>query len=337
MARWQVYRSVDLVVHVHGGNDTGRWVTEIIAPSVEEDGARFIVHRLFGARPDAPDDRARVLSEPQRPMLDRLLAADPTFTAEAWHRRADTHRPLAARCAARNEAWWSEMFSFVAMVPVAGVALAVAILIGGAFACVAASTMPARGRASGPSSTAATTTPSMLHGLGGQRIAVALAVGFVVLLLTRWPLLAVAAALLTAVWGRLLHDERADDERRRIEGIAKWLEDLRDTLRGSSVGAEEALEQVAARPPAAIRDPLATYVFRRRQGFRTEDALIDLADGLAHPTSDAAIAAIRLVVSGTAGAGRLYRTVTALAAAARATRCAPANGSTAPAPCTRRR
>lgn len=95
MARWQVYRSVDLVVHVHGGNDTGRWVTEIVAPSVEEDGARFIVHRLFGAWPDAPDDRARVLSEPQRPMLDRLLAADRSFTADAWHRRVDTHRPIA--------------------------------------------------------------------------------------------------------------------------------------------------------------------------------------------------------------------------------------------------
>jgi hypothetical protein len=206
---------------------------------------------------------------------------------------------------------------FVAMVPAAGIALAVAILIGGAFACVAASTMPTRGRASGPPSTVATAAPSMVHGLGGQRIACSLAVGFVVLLVTRWPLLAIAAALLTAVWGRLLHDERAADERRRVEGIAKWLEDLRDTLRGSSVGAEEALEQVAMRPPAAIRDPLATYVFRRRQGFRTEDALIDLADGLAHPTSDAAIAAIRLVVSGTAGAGRLYRTVSALAAAAR--------------------
>jgi hypothetical protein len=157
----------------------------------------------------------------------------------------------------------------------------------------------------------------MLSGLGGQRIAIGVAVGFVVLLITRWPLLALAAAALTTVWGRLLKDERADAERLRIEGIAKWLEDLRDTLRGSSVGAEEALEHVASRPPAAIREPLATFVFRRRQGFRTEDALTDLADGLAHPTSDAAIAAIRLVITGTAGAGRLYRTVSALASAAR--------------------
>ncbi len=93
-ARWQVHRSVDLVVHTHGDNERGRWVTEIVAPSVEEDGGRFVLHRLMGARPDAADGRARTLSEPQRPMLDRLLAADPAFSADWWHHRHETHRPL---------------------------------------------------------------------------------------------------------------------------------------------------------------------------------------------------------------------------------------------------
>jgi Flp pilus assembly CpaF family ATPase len=97
MARWQVYRSVDLVVHVQGDNRTGRWVGEIVAPSVEEDGARFIVHRLMGTVPGAPDGRARVLSEPQRPMLDRLCTADPTFSATPWHRRDETYAPLTRR------------------------------------------------------------------------------------------------------------------------------------------------------------------------------------------------------------------------------------------------
>ena len=45
--------------------------------------------------------------------------------------------------------------------------------------------------------------------------------------------------------------------------------------------------------------------------------MADLADDLAHPTSDAAIAALRLVVGGSTSAGRLYGTVDALAAAAR--------------------
>lgn len=154
-------------------------------------------------------------------------------------------------------------------------------------------------------------------GPAGGRLAVALAVGVLVLLATRWVALAALAAGLVTMWGRLLHDRAADAERERVEGIAKWLEDLRDTLRGSSLGAEEALEQVAARPPESIAEPLRSFVHRRRQGFRTDDALLDLADDLAHPTADAAIAAIRLVVGGVAGAGRLHPTVEALAAAAR--------------------
>lgn len=94
MARWQVYRSVDLVVHVTGDNRTGRYVTEIAAPSVEEDGARFILHRICSPRADAADRRARPAAEPQRPMLERLSAASPEFSTYWWHSAADSHQPL---------------------------------------------------------------------------------------------------------------------------------------------------------------------------------------------------------------------------------------------------
>lgn len=202
-------------------------------------------------------------------------------------------------------------------VPATAVALAVAIVVGGAVACVARALTahdPAR-----PTTAASKTAGRRIAGqhIAGQHIAVGVAVGFVVLLATRWPVLAAIVAVLTIMWPRLMHDVSADAERQRLEGIAKWLEDLRDTLRGSSVGAEEALEQVALRPPLAIADALATFTFRRRQGFRVEDALADLADELDHPTADAAIAAIRLVVGGTAGAARLHHTVSTLAGAAR--------------------
>ena len=153
--------------------------------------------------------------------------------------------------------------------------------------------------------------------VNGNRLVLAMAAGFLVLLATRWLMLSLLVAAMVFAWKRLLHDQRADDERRRIEGIAKWLEDLRDTLRGSSVGAEEALEQVALRPPQAIAGPLQHFAQHRRQGYRTESALADLAEELAHPTSDAAVAAISLVIGGSTGAGRLYGTVNSLAAAAR--------------------
>ena len=92
MARWQVYRSIDLVVHVSGDNRSGRTVTEIAAPSVEEDGARFVMHRLFSVRPGVTDQRPRPASEPQRPMLERLLAHTPDFSTHWWHETDDAVR-----------------------------------------------------------------------------------------------------------------------------------------------------------------------------------------------------------------------------------------------------
>lgn len=188
----------------------------------------------------------------------------------------------------------------------AAVTLLVCVLVAAAAACVLHATTPA------PAD-----RPSRPPTVPTDRLVLAAVAAFLVLLATRWVGAAVAAGALVIGWDRLFHDHRADDERRKIDAIAKWLEDLRDTLRGSSIGAEEALEHVAERPPEAIREPLATFLYRRRQGFRTDDALTDLADALQHPTADAAVAAIQLVVSGTAGAGRLFHTVSALAAAAR--------------------
>lgn len=160
-------------------------------------------------------------------------------------------------------------------------------------------------------------TPGSLEGISAGRAAVGCAAGIVVLLATRWLVLAATTGALVVLWGRILHDRRADDERARVEAIATWLEDLRDILRSSSIGAEEALEQSARRPPPAIAEAVGRFAHRRRQGFRTDDALGDLADDLAHPTADAAVAAIRLVIGGSAGAGRLFATVDALASASR--------------------
>ena len=195
--------------------------------------------------------------------------------------------------------------------PPAAVAIAV-----GALLLVA---LLATAHAFGPPRAAPTGTPARhpLDGVAGNRLAAAAAAGVLVLLATRWLVLAVLVAAFVAFWGRLLQNEDAQIERQRIEGIAKWLEDLRDTLRGSAMGAEEALQHVAMRPPEAIASALRTFAHRRNQGFRTEDALADLAADLAHPTADAAIAAIRLVIGGSTSAGRLYSTVNALAAAAR--------------------
>lgn len=84
MARWQVHRSVDLVVHTHGDHHHGRVVTEVVAPSVESDGERFVLHRLMASAGGGAGRLARPASEPQRAMLERLYAADPRFDIAPW-------------------------------------------------------------------------------------------------------------------------------------------------------------------------------------------------------------------------------------------------------------
>jgi hypothetical protein len=200
----------------------------------------------------------------------------------------------------------------LAMMPPAALGVVVAAMVG----LAAYAVVRARGPEREPGVPSAS-TPGMFAGLGRRRMVAAALAGFVVLLTFRWLLLAAVAAALVLLWGRLVNDTRADDERRRLEAVALWLEHLRDTLRGSSMAAEHALEHVARRPPEALAEPMALFLQRRRQGLRTDEALSMLADDLAHPTADAAIAALLLVVSGSASAGRLHRTVESLALAAR--------------------
>ncbi|WP_420451659.1 ATPase, T2SS/T4P/T4SS family [Ilumatobacter sp.] len=90
----QVYRSIDLVVALDGSNSQGRWVREIVAPSVENAGERYVLHRLFGEVDGAPDERARALHEPQAPMMRRLARQASCFSARWWSDPTDTYRPL---------------------------------------------------------------------------------------------------------------------------------------------------------------------------------------------------------------------------------------------------
>lgn len=152
-------------------------------------------------------------------------------------------------------------------------------------------------------------------GLG--TVALAVVVAFVVLVATGWIVVALAGAGLVLGWRWLFVVDGAKAERARVQAIAKWLEDLRDVIRRSSVSPEEALELVAESATGELREPLSRFVLRRRQGVPLEIALTELADSIEHPTADAAVAAILLVVGGGAGGARLYDTVDELAEAAR--------------------
>jgi tight adherence protein B len=148
-----------------------------------------------------------------------------------------------------------------------------------------------------------------------QRLVLGVACGALVMLLTGWVPVGLAACALVVLWGRIFSSSRAAHERRRLEAIAKWLEDIRDLVRGSGLSLEQALEQTAGAPPMGLREELTRFAARCRHGWDREEALMALADELDHPTADAAIAAVLMAI-GTSGA-RLVTAVTTLAEVAR--------------------
>ena len=90
----QVYRAVDVVVSLDGSNAEGRYVSEVVAPSVENAGERYVLHRIFGEVDGAPDVRARVINEPQAAMMRKLVRRSPGFSNRWWTFPEDTYKPL---------------------------------------------------------------------------------------------------------------------------------------------------------------------------------------------------------------------------------------------------
>ncbi|TYB48389.1 type II secretion system F family protein [Actinomadura chibensis] len=148
------------------------------------------------------------------------------------------------------------------------------------------------------------------------RTAVAVIVGVVVLVLTRWPIAAAGTGALVLAWNGLAGG--AAEERRgmaRLEALAGWTESLRDTIAGA-VGLEQAIpaSQRAAAP--ALRRPLRELVDRLHTRVPMPDALRRFADDLDDPSADLVIAA--LVLNAKLRGPGLRDMLSALATSARA-------------------
>lgn len=147
------------------------------------------------------------------------------------------------------------------------------------------------------------------------RLLAAVAAGFAVALVTRWPV----AALLTAagVWTlpRVLGPDREHTRAvERIEAIATWVELLRDTL-SSAAGLEQAIAATAPVTPTPIRAQVQALAGAVRGGVRLPDALDAFAADLADPTGDLVVRALQQA-AGYHG-GQLSECLTSLAATAR--------------------
>jgi len=107
----------------------------------------------------------------------------------------------------------------------------------------------------------------------------------------RWPVLAVAAGVATALApGIGRHRQSARDEGALVEAIASWTEQIRDTLAGAR-GLEEAVAATSGRAPAeiapAVQRLVATVPYRG-----LSDAMRRFADDVDHPTADFVVAAL---------------------------------------------
>ncbi len=114
------------------------------------------------------------------------------------------------------------------------------------------------------------------------------------LVVTRWPVAAIAAAALVLAWPALFGGAKAERQAAAmVQALAVWTESLRDTIAGA-VGLEQAVVASSAAPPAALAAELATLADRLRVRTPLPTALRRFADDLADPSADLIIATLVL-------------------------------------------
>ena len=126
------------------------------------------------------------------------------------------------------------------------------------------------------------------------RIGAGIGVGLIVLVVTRWLVLAVALGFLAATADRFFGG--TGEERRaieRLDALATWTEALRDTIAGA-VGLEQAIPATAVNSAPAIKPSLNLLVDRLRIREPLPSALMRFADDLDDPSADLIVAALVL-------------------------------------------
>ena len=132
--------------------------------------------------------------------------------------------------------------------------------------------------------------------------------------LTSWPV-AGAWVFFGALAVPLMSDPATSPVRDidKVEAIATWTEQIRDTM-NASAGLQQALVATAANGPAPIASELQVFARRAPRGDLAA-ALVQLGDDLDHPSSDMVVAG--LLAATELDAGRLVPLLSRLAASIR--------------------
>ena len=146
------------------------------------------------------------------------------------------------------------------------------------------------------------------------RVALAIVAGVLAGAVTSWPVAALLAGAGAFALPSLFATQRAQAQAvGRIEAVAGWAEQLRDTMAGAA-GLEQAIEASAPVSPLAIR-PQVVALAGRLERERLGSALRGFAVEMADPTADLVVAALLLAADHQAG--QLGELLGTLAAAAR--------------------
>ena len=146
--------------------------------------------------------------------------------------------------------------------------------------------LPPKAKSQGPSA-----LERLVKDVFSLRGGVAVIVGILVLLITRWVVAGIGMALLAYSWRSLSGAASERKSMARLEGLATWTELLRDTIAGA-VGLEQAIPASTRVADASIREPLARLVDRLHTRVPMHVALRRFAEDLDDPSADMIIAAL---------------------------------------------
>jgi tight adherence protein B len=149
-----------------------------------------------------------------------------------------------------------------------------------------------------------------------RQLLIAVGVGALALLLSRWLLVGIAAAVIVFLWPRLFGGAAVGRRQlAKIEAIASWTESLRDTA-SASAGLEQAIPATATATHPLLRAPVRELAARLDGRVPLPEALARFADDVDDPAADMVVAALSL--NARQRAGGLERILTALASSSRA-------------------
>lgn len=147
------------------------------------------------------------------------------------------------------------------------------------------------------------------------RATIAVGVGILALVVIGWLGAAIGAAAAVYFLPEFFKSAGGYKQHAAVtEGIAAWIEQLRDKM-AASHGLEGALVTTAKTAPTAIRQELLELVLEVDHGVSTRDALINLSERLAHPICDIAVAT--MVMSLDRDATRINEVLNELATSSR--------------------